>query len=224
MVEEHLPVTIINDWNLNRTDLSRYRVLILPNTTCLDDAQAEAIARFVHDCGGLVATLDVGLVDELGNPRPGFALSSVLGVRYRGLPDGSTPSREELDVNFARAIGADYWEKRKGAFDFKPGPALLVDGRIKAYLGDQPVTFKGPAVRIVPTATARTLAMLRVKGASGAAELPAIVTHTYGKGRVVYLAAGLDAAYYLYAYPYQRLALRSPAGLRALVFIAKQLR
>jgi hypothetical protein len=34
------------------------------------------------------------------------------------------------------------------------------------------------------------------------------VAHRFGKGRVVYLAAGFDAANYLYAYPYQRLVLR----------------
>jgi hypothetical protein len=38
--------------------------------------------------------------------------------------------------------------------------------------------------------------------------MPGVVAHTFGKGRVVYLAAGFDAAYYLYPYPYQRLVLR----------------
>ena len=37
--------------------------------------------------------------------------------------------------------------------------------------------------------------------------LPGIISRNHGKGRVVYFAGGLDAAYYLYAYPYQRLAL-----------------
>jgi hypothetical protein len=34
-----------------------------------------------------------------------------------------------------------------------------------------------------------------------------MITRRVGQGRVVYLAAGLDAAYYLYAYPYQRVLL-----------------
>jgi hypothetical protein len=38
--------------------------------------------------------------------------------------------------------------------------------------------------------------------------MPGVVTHSCGRGRVVYFAAGLDSAYYLYAYPYQRLALK----------------
>ena len=46
-VEEHLPVTVINDWNLNAADLAPYKVLILPNTACLDDAQVAAVEQFV---------------------------------------------------------------------------------------------------------------------------------------------------------------------------------
>ena len=38
--------------------------------------------------------------------------------------------------------------------------------------------------------------------------MPGVVTNLYGKGKVVYLPGGFDAAYYLYAYPYQRLILR----------------
>jgi hypothetical protein len=34
--------------------------------------------------------------------------------------------------------------------------------------------------------------------------LPAMVMRRFGKGRVVYMAAGLDGAYFSYWYPYQR--------------------
>jgi hypothetical protein len=36
-----------------------------------------------------------------------------------------------------------------------------------------------------------------------------VVTRSHGKGKVIYLAAGFDAANYLYAYPYHRLVLAS---------------
>jgi len=65
-------------------------------------------------------------------------------------------------------------------------------------------------VRVVPTsATARVVGTLRLKSDEGAgtAEVPGVVAHTFGRGRVVYFAGGFDAAYYLYAYPYQRLLL-----------------
>jgi hypothetical protein len=208
-VEEHLPVTVINDWNLTPADLARYKVLILPNTACLDDAQAAAVDQFVRNGGGLVASLDTSLFDEYGNPRKNFALGAALGVEYQGLPvTASGPV--EVDVNFAQAIGPDYWEKRKSVFDFKQDPAsLLNQGRMKTYVGDQPVTFKGAAVRVaVKDPAAKTLATLRAKDVADTPFMPGVVSRTHGKGRVVYFAAGLDSGYYLYAYPYQRLALR----------------
>lgn len=207
-VEEHLPITVINDWNLNSADLARYQLLILPNTACLDDAQVSAIEKFVRAGGGLVASLDTSLFDEYGTPRATFALGDVLGVDYRGLFDTKREERSDLDVNFARAIGPDYWEKRKNVFDFKPqSGSILHQGQLKSYLGDQPVTFKGPALRVAArNPGVSVLATLQSKTAGSSA--PAVVTRSHGKGRVVYLAAGLDAGYYLYPYPYQRLVLR----------------
>src|SRR4051812_6661034 len=178
-VEEHLPVTVINDWNLNTTDLARYQVLILPNTACLDDTQVAAIEQFVRKGGGLVASLDTSLFDEYGTPRRNFALGSVLGVEYQGLPSTQADKAEEIDVNFAQAIGPDYWEKRKNVFDFKLDAAsFLNQGRMKTYVGDQPVTFKGAAVRVgLKDKTAKVPGTLRAKAVAGATEFPGVVTH-----------------------------------------------
>lgn len=208
-VEEHLPVAVINDWNLNPADLAKYKVLILPNTACLDEAQVAAIEQYVRNGGGLVASLDTSLFDEFGNPRKNFALASVLGVEYQGLP-AVTGAKEELDVNFALAIGPDYWEKRKSVFDFQQDVAsFLNQGKMKTYVGPHPVTFKGAAVRVVQKdPAAKVVGTLRARFTEGAAEIPGVVTRTHGKGKVAYFAAGLDSGYYLYAYPYQRLALR----------------
>jgi hypothetical protein len=209
-VEAHRVLAVINDWNLNPADLAPYKVLILANTACLDDAQAAAIERFVERGGGLVASLDASLFDESGNPRPNFALARVFGVEHRGAIAASG-HREELDVNFLKSIGPDYWEKRKNVFDFKQDVnSFLNRGRMPTYVGANSVTFKGPAVRVVPTsATAQVVGTLRLKADEGAgtAEVPGAVAHTFGRGRVVYFAGGFDAAYYLYAYPYQRLLL-----------------
>jgi hypothetical protein len=209
-IEAHRVLTVINDWNLNPADLAPYKVLILANTACLDDAQAVAIEQFVERGGGLVASLDASLFDESGNPRPNFALARVFGVEHRG-PIAAAGRREELDVNFLKSIGPDYWEKRKNVFDFKQDVGSFLNrGRMPTYVGAQSVTFKGPTVRVVPTsATAQVVGTLRLKSDEGAgtAEVPGVVAHAFGRGRVVYFAGGFDAAYYLYAYPYQRLLL-----------------
>ena len=70
--------------------------------------QADAIARFVEQGGGLVASLDAPLFDEFGDPRPNFALARVLGaVRseewsaddLRALPELDEADRgEELEL------------------------------------------------------------------------------------------------------------------------------
>ncbi|HVC94277.1 MAG TPA: ThuA domain-containing protein [Pirellulales bacterium] len=209
-VEEHLPVTVINDWNLNHDDLARYKLLVLPNTACLDEAQVAAVREFVSLGGGLVASLDASLFDEFGDARNNFALADVFGVDYRGLPDSANEGNQDLDVNFAQSIGPDYWEKRNNVFDFKQDvTSLLNQGRMKTYVGGESVTFKGPAVRVATRAeSAEVIGTLRAKSVASAPEMPGVVTNTFGKGRVVYFAAGFDAAYYLYAYPYQRLALK----------------
>jgi type 1 glutamine amidotransferase len=207
-VEGHLPMAVINDWNLNEADLAKYKVLVMPNTACLDDAQVAAIEAFVQRGGGLVASLDTSLFDEFGDPRENFALAGVLGVDYRGLPPAGQGEVEELDVNFAKSIGADYWEKRKNVFEFRQDVnSLLNQGKMQTYVGAEPVTFKGAAVRVAPRAPALVIGTLRTKGVAEAVEFPGVVTHTYGQGRVAYFPAGFDAAYYLYAYPYERLAL-----------------
>ncbi len=208
MVEEHLPVAVINDWNLTPTDLAKYKVLILPNAACLDDGQVAAVEQYVKNGGGLVASLDTSLFNEFGDPRKKFALGGVFGIEYGGIPSATPQAAKDIDVNFAHSIGPDYWEKRKNVFDFKQDPAsILNQGKMKTYVGGEPVTFKGPAVRVaVKSPNAKVIGTIRPKGSS--AEYPAVITNTLGKGRVVYFAAGLDAAYYLYAYPYQRLCLK----------------
>jgi Hypothetical glycosyl hydrolase 6 len=210
-VEEHLPITVINDWNLNSADVAPYRVLILPNTACLDDAQAAAIEQFVANGGGLVASLDVSLFDEYGDPRTNFALEQVLGVRYRGLPESPAAKKDDIDVNFGRTLGPDYWEKRKSVFDFKFDlSSFLNQGLMTTYVGDNAVTFKGAALRVTPIDEAsKVIGTLRSKSTTHSDELPAIVRRTFGAGRVVYFAAAFDSAYYLYPYPYQRLLIRS---------------
>jgi len=154
----------------------------------------------------LVASLDTSLFDEFGTPRDNFALADVFGADYRGLPPIAA-IKDAIDVNFAKAIGPDYWEKRKNVFDFRQDVTSFLNvGRMRTYVGSDPVTFKGPAVRVVARAGATTAGTLQGKAAD-APKFPAVLTHTEGKGRVAYLGAGLDAGYYLYPYPYQRVAL-----------------
>lgn len=208
-LEEHLPFTLVNDWNLTPEDLARYKVLVLPNAACLSDAQCDAVRAFVKKGGGLVASLDTGLCDECGTPRKEPALGDVLGVTHQGVAAAGKLD-DRLDENFARTLPPEYWAKRKGVWDLtrtaRPG-SFLGTAKLDALLGKQPVTFKGPVVRVEPAPASAVVATVRTKDSAKEPELPAVVTHAFGAGTVVYLAAGLDAAHYLSSYPYYRLVL-----------------
>ena len=128
------------------------------------------------------------------------------------MPQGDGGKTDALDVNFLKGLDASYWEKRKNIYDFRMAANALkdpqqADPRLHAYIGDDPVAFKGQAVAVGDVSPdAHTIGTFGVRSTTGTS-LPAIVTHSYGQGHVVYMATGFDAAYYLYAYPYERLLL-----------------
>lgn len=202
-MEEHLPLDLVNDWDLTPERLSRYRVLILPGAAALSDAQVEAVRRFVEGGGGLVATGETSLCDELGRPRDDLALADVLGVSYRGRPE-SAVERPELDANFAVALDESYWREREGVARLGWGDhPLWRDEALERLVPPRSAVFKGPLVAVEPREPGEVAAWFAMEGRAEPRR-PAVVAREFGRGRVVYLAAGLDAALWSYAYPYQR--------------------
>jgi hypothetical protein len=208
VLEEHLPVTLVCDWNLTPEDLAPYKVLVLPNTASLDKRQAAAIREFVRAGGGLVASLDTSLCDEFGEPRDKLALADVFGVQHAGPFVAEAMPQDRLDVNFAKGLDDEYWTKRANVFELRLAEnSSLDDPRLGELVGREPVTFKGPAIRVRAEEGVQVLATAAPHNAQGQNASPAIVARTFGKGRVVFFAAGIDAGYYSYAWPYQRVLL-----------------
>ena len=206
VLEEHLPVTVICDWNLTAADLASYQVLVLPNTACLDQQQLDAVRAFVRNGGGLVASLDASLCDEFGDVRNDFGLADVLGVHYGGAIKATGTTDDAIDVNFARTLDQTYWEQRKDVFDLQVGDQSAMDvPLLRKLIGREPVLFKGAAAAARGATVQEVAASMSPRGGSGANGVsPAIITRQFGKGRVVYFAAGIDAAYYTYPLPYYR--------------------
>ncbi|MFZ5881743.1 MAG: alpha-amylase family protein [Chloroflexota bacterium] len=78
LIQGKVSFDIMYDDNLK--DLSRYRVLVLPNVEMLDPEQVELISQFVRNGGGLVATELTSLYDEWRRIRPDFALRDLFGA------------------------------------------------------------------------------------------------------------------------------------------------
>jgi hypothetical protein len=118
LIQAKIPFDLIFDAHL--ADLSKYRVLILPETECLSDAQLAAVRRFVEGGGGLIATGQAGLYDEWRRVRvrPGLA----------GLVDSQGPARGyqervEREGAAGKAVRKSYGKGRVAYF-----PAVEFDG------------------------------------------------------------------------------------------------
>ncbi len=149
-MEEHLPITLITELDLHKEKLSQYKVLILPNAVCLSDQQLDTIRTFVMNGGGLVATCETSLCDELGNSRGDFAFRDLFGTSYGGRPNGPQ-IKQDLDANFSIVIGDSYWAQRAnaGAFRFSDYPESIFakDDGIRRLVPNLQATFKGPIIR-----------------------------------------------------------------------------
>ena len=209
--EEHLPLDLINDWDLDpapaaREALAKYRVLVLPNAAALSDAQAVAVRTFVREGGGLVATCETSLFDDIGRPRRDFALADVFGVGYRGHP-ADRKDKPALDANFAVVADETYWKERSGVGRLTwTDHALVKDEKLAGLVPRRDVIFRGPQVLVSEPSDPSSVAVrLAPEGAApGTPPVPGVVVRNFGKGRVVYFAAGVDAALWSYAFPYQR--------------------
>jgi hypothetical protein len=202
--EEHLPLTLVNDWDLTAEGLSRYAVLVLPNAAALSDAQADAVREYVRKGGGLAATAEASLCDELGRPRGDFALADLFGVSYQGRPKAPL-ARPKLDENFAVALDESYWKQRAGVavLSWADHP-LTRDDRLRQLVPRGSVNFRGPLTAVSEPKDADEVAVRMRPEGWDKAPLPAAVLRRFGEGCVAYFAAAVDAALWSYAYPYQR--------------------
>lgn len=108
LIQARIPFDLIFDEHL--ADLSKYKVLVLPDSECLPDGQLALIRRFVEGGGGLVATGQAGLYDEWRRLRvePGL----------RGLVDIQAPAKayeesvETLEVSAGTPVRKEFGKGR----------------------------------------------------------------------------------------------------------------
>jgi len=88
LIQKHVPFDIIYDSQLR--DLSKYRVLILPDVQWIADEHAAQIKAYVRKGGGLVITSDTGASDHWGRTRPTRAFDDLLGIAPSSRPRSLT--------------------------------------------------------------------------------------------------------------------------------------
>lgn len=203
-LELHLPVEIITDDDLaDPQKLARYATVCLPNSACLSDAQAAALAGYVQGGGGLVATFETGSYDEDGTRRAAPALEGLTGVRQSGaveadswgfpLSSATHPMLQHPDIQDAGG-----W--RQGFLDRSPVATLYTGPKercVSAVAVSPPpedaftLPLQGPAAGKVPFAP---------EGAT----FRALLARSVGQGRIAYFPVDLGHAYYVFNHPLNR--------------------
>lgn len=69
------------DYLMPDEDLTKYRLVYVPNAPCLSQAQCALLRRYVEDGGFLVATHLTAVTDEYGRERSRPGLAELLGVK-----------------------------------------------------------------------------------------------------------------------------------------------
>ena len=186
--ETHGTYGLVLDHDLRDADrLARFPLIVLANSACMSETQAEAVRRYVHAGGCLFATGETSLYDEDDGWRGDFLLADVLGVHYAG----PSPKRDEVGrtPNFARypfllrehAITEglqDSMITRLPWFDVEPDPGRDLLGAWADLRQETDFYCVNGGVEII--------------GDSGR---PMAVCGTFGRGRVVYVSSDVSGTY-----------------------------
>ncbi|MGB9619212.1 MAG: hypothetical protein ACPL7K_02230 [Armatimonadota bacterium] len=197
--ESHLPVRILNEYDIEDGDLMGVRVLVMPNVACLSDRAAEVIRRFVKNGGGLVASFETSLYGPDFKRRPDFALADLFRASYL-----------TTDVVSQRTENVYLWLDRK--HPITDDPQIYAKQNTAWAEGDAagppekgPLALVASAAEVKPADGANVISTYKTNNpANSANSYPAIITSEYGKGRVVYFAASVDKGMFFYPDTYMR--------------------
>jgi hypothetical protein len=195
LFEAHLPIRILSEYDLENNDLQGVRVILLPDVRVLSDRASEVIRRFIKGGGGVVATGDTGMFDHNFQQRTNFSLADLFMADYLSSREMTT---REANLNL--------WIKA-------PKHPILDDKKIT---GEEKTAWRSPSgppaergwLELVASATfvraregAQTQLLMATNENQKAAS-PGMIASNHGKGRIVYLPAGLDQAMFFYPNSY----------------------
>jgi len=180
LIEEHIPHDIIVD--LNSDTLAGYQVLVMPNAVCLSAAEVQAVREFVRAGGGLVCTGKTSLSNERGEPCPDYQLGDVLGISYVSDTGvySKVYSRFDADSPISRRLPEDGYITSR---------APLAQIKLRGANALAHIVFP------LAEPSADRFVNIMTNPPAVPSDWPACTLHTFGKGRAVYFAGGVDRDY-----------------------------
>jgi hypothetical protein len=185
LVEARVPFEMVHDRLLDAAQLAPLRTLILPNIACLSDAQCAALAKFVEQGGGLVATFETSLCDEWGAERADFGLAELFGVSFARRAEG--PMRNAyLRLEHETAKGHPLLRGLEDAPRIIHG-AWRLETRPRARFANPPVTLIPPYP---------DLPMEKVYVRQARTDVAELYLRESGGGRVAYFPWDVDRTFW----------------------------
>lgn len=179
LAESHVIFDYVLDGQLTLDSLKRFRVVILPESGCINEQEAKALREYVEQGGRLIATGETSLYDGLGNKRPDFLLADLFGVHYTASqPYPNYPKTSPVGVladnDMLKALPRSVWFMSPYC-DVKINPASNAQLTIWRTEYNEAASLDEDKVP--------------------ATDIPLAVTRKVGKGEVVYLAADIGRGY-----------------------------
>ncbi len=177
----HLPFGFITKTTL--AHLNDHKVLILANVNMMDDAEIEAIRKWVHAGGKLLATGWTSLVDSRGRLRRDFGLGDVFGVSLQ------KPSWTPWPHYIApRAEG----EAAFGDFNSDYPAFARTTGQTVTLRAGSVVSMLAATTLVWPTDDPTRFASIHSNPPWQKTDAPEVVFNRFGAGSCIYCASPIE--------------------------------
>lgn len=179
LVYENIPFGVVT--RLNLSELHRFKVIILPSVSMMENEEITALRNYVKSGGGLYASDWTSLTDKQGRRGDNFMLSDVFGVDFKQFSDE--------DFTYMAPVGHPHlFGVYSGSYPF-------------SLRQSQAVTEKHPAAEtlayvVLPYTKPddyKRFASIHSNPPGRPTTHPAIILNRYGQGRSLYAAGAIEA-------------------------------
>jgi hypothetical protein len=181
LVEGRIPFEVVPDSQLDAAHLLPFKALALPNAANLSDAQCAQLKAFVENGGGLIATHETSLYDERGRRRDDFGLAGIFGASFAG---NVIERQQNAYLNLE-----DHSHPLLAGLDFA---GRMIHGVKRVEIRAAP----GLRAPLMTVPTYPDLPMEEVYVRDMKTDIPGVLAHPYGAGRVVYFPWDIDRTFW----------------------------
>ncbi len=166
-----------------RERTSEYRVVIFPDTACLQNDTESAAQTFVQNGGCLIASGPTSLFETDGQRRDEFGLSDLLGIEYQGESEFSVDYIYDLEGDLAHGVPDNPILVQKSGFKT---PKVSPKGVARKWATLVEPLFEATLDRHVYHQHAHP---------ARRSEYPAMILNQTGRGQSLYIAPGIFSSY-----------------------------